>query len=63
MILIISTCADKLHEKECVTPIENVLKENNIEYMLDTMVLDITNDKKIHAVNSKNGYMNIMPEP
>ena len=31
--------------------------EMNIEYKLDTMVLDLTEDKKIHAINSKDGYM------
>jgi GMP synthase (glutamine-hydrolysing) len=33
MILIISTCADKLHEAEFVKPIENFLKENDIEFL------------------------------
>lgn len=33
------------------------LFEMNIEYKLDTMVLDLTEDKKIHAINSKDGYM------
>jgi GMP synthase-like glutamine amidotransferase len=33
MILIISTCADKLHETEFVKPIENVLKENKINFI------------------------------
>lgn len=29
----------------------------NIEYKLDTMVLDVTEEKKIHAINSVDGYM------
>lgn len=33
------------------------LEELNIEYKLDTMVLDVTNDKKVHAINTKDGYM------
>lgn len=33
------------------------LYEMNIEYKLDTMVLDLTGDKKIHAINTKDGYM------
>ena len=33
------------------------LYEMNIEYKLDTMVLDLTKDKKIHAINTKDGYM------
>lgn len=33
------------------------LLEMNIEYKLDTMVLDLIEDKKIHAINSKDGYM------
>ncbi len=32
MILIISTCADVLHENEFVKPIENILNENDIWY-------------------------------
>ncbi|MTI68271.1 MAG: FAD-binding protein [Firmicutes bacterium] len=35
------------------------LKNQGIEYMLDTMVLDITKDKKISAINTKEGIMNI----
>lgn len=35
------------------------VKEINIEYKLDTMVLNITEDKIISAVNSKNGLINI----
>lgn len=35
------------------------VKELNIEYKLDTMVLNITEDKIISAVNSKNGLINI----
>lgn len=34
-----------------------MLKETNIEIMLDTMVLEIQEDKKIHAMNKKDGYM------
>ena len=33
------------------------LKEMKIEYKLDTMVLDVTPEKKIHAINSVDGYM------
>ena len=33
------------------------LLEMNIEYKLDTMVLDVTDKKEIHAINSKDGYM------
>ncbi len=33
------------------------LYELNIEYKLDTMVLEITKEKTIHAVNYKDGYM------
>lgn len=31
--------------------------ELNIEFKLDTMVLDITPQRKIHAINKKDGYM------
>lgn len=33
------------------------LKEMNIEFKLDTMVLDVTPDKKVHAINTVDGYM------
>lgn len=33
------------------------LFELKIEYKLDTMVLDVTEDKEIHAINSADGYM------
>ena len=33
------------------------LKEMQIEYKLDTMVLDVTPEKQIHAINSVDGYM------
>ncbi len=33
------------------------LLEMNIEYKLDTMVLDVTDKKEVHAINSKDGYM------
>ena len=33
------------------------LKEMEIEYKLDTMVLDVTPEKQIHAINSVDGYM------
>lgn len=33
------------------------LLDMNIEYKLDTMVLELTPDKKVHAINSKDGYM------
>ena len=33
------------------------LKEMKIEYKLDTMVLDVTPEKQIHAINSVDGYM------
>lgn len=32
MILLISTCAEKLHELEFVKPIEDVLEKNNFKY-------------------------------
>ena len=35
----------------------NQLKEMKIEYKLDTMVLDVTPEKQIHAINSVDGYM------
>lgn len=33
--------------------------DKNIEYKLDTMVLDISQDKIIHAINKEDGYMTI----
>lgn len=38
------------------------LKSLNIEYKLDTMVLDITEDKTISAINTKDGFMEIKSE-
>lgn len=35
------------------------LKEKNIEYKLDTMVLEITPEKIVHAINTVDGYMMI----
>ena len=35
------------------------LKEMNIEYKLDTMVLEVTPEKVVHAINSVDGYMMI----
>ncbi|SHK29981.1 Thioredoxin reductase [Anaerobranca californiensis DSM 14826] len=37
----------------------NELKELGIEYKLDTMVLEMTVDKKIRAINTTDGYMEI----
>lgn len=37
----------------------NEVHNNNIEIMLDTMVLEVTEDKKIYACNSKDGMLNI----
>ena len=38
---------------------EQKVKELNIEYMLNTMVLDITDEKEVTAINSKNGIFTI----
>ncbi len=35
----------------------NKLEEMKIEYKLDTMVLDVTKDKIVHAINTTDGYM------
>lgn len=35
------------------------LKEKNIEYKLDTMVLEVTPEKVVHAINTVDGYMMI----
>jgi NADPH-dependent 2,4-dienoyl-CoA reductase/sulfur reductase-like enzyme len=37
----------------------NELHELGIEYKLDSMVLDITKDKKVHYVNSEDGFVTI----
>ncbi|MCI8350946.1 MAG: FAD-dependent oxidoreductase [Oscillospiraceae bacterium] len=36
-----------------------MLKDTRVEVKLDTMVLDITQERVIHAINSKDGYMTI----
>lgn len=33
------------------------VKEMGIEYKVDTMVLDVTKNKEVHAMNGKDGYM------
>ncbi len=38
------------------------MAEEGIEYKLDTMVLDVSGDKKIQAINSVDGYMEIEAE-
>ncbi|OQY42798.1 MAG: pyridine nucleotide-disulfide oxidoreductase [Fusobacteriia bacterium 4572_74] len=38
------------------------MTEEGIEYKLDTMVLDVSEDKKIQAINSTDGYMEIEAE-
>lgn len=38
---------------------EEKVKDLNIEYMLNTMVLDITNNKEITAINPEKGVFNI----
>lgn len=35
------------------------LKSMNIEYKMNTMVLSVTNQKVIHAINSKDGYLTL----
>ncbi|GAB6169602.1 FAD-dependent oxidoreductase [Clostridium carnis] len=35
----------------------DMVKDTEIEVKLDTMVLEIENDRKIHAINSEDGYM------
>ncbi len=51
MILLISTCKEKLHELEFVKPIENILKENKIKFFtrhyLKLKKGDFANAKKI----------------
>ena len=36
-----------------------MLKDTRVQVMLDTMVLDITRERVIHAINSEHGYMTI----
>ena len=33
-----------------------MLKDTQVEVMTDTMVLQVTNDRCVHCINSKNGY-------
>ena len=37
----------------------NMIKETNIEVMLNSMVLDIEKNKTVHVINSEDGYMEI----
>lgn len=36
-----------------------MIDDTNVEVKLDTMVLDINNDKTVHAINSEEGYMEL----
>ena len=36
-----------------------MVEDTNVEVKLDTMVLDIEKDKTVHAINSKEGYMEL----
>ncbi|AAK79292.1 NADPH-dependent 2,4-dienoyl-CoA reductase/sulfur reductase-like enzyme [Clostridium acetobutylicum] len=36
-----------------------MVKDTNVEVKLNTMVLEITKDKKVYAINSKEGYMEL----
>ncbi|MDO4555710.1 MAG: FAD-dependent oxidoreductase [Lachnospiraceae bacterium] len=36
-----------------------MVKDTNIEVMLDTMVLDVADNKVVHAMNKKDGYMQL----
>ena len=38
------------------------LKSNNIEYMVDTMVLNVFENKQIHAINGEDGYIVIQAQ-
>ncbi len=35
---------------------EEMLRDTNVQVSLDTMVLEVTSDKKVHCVSRKNGY-------
>ena len=39
-----------------------MVNSTKVEVMLDTMVLDIENNKTVHAINSEKGYMEIKAE-
>ncbi len=37
----------------------DMLKKENIDYITDSMVLDVTSDKVVHAISTERGYMSI----
>ena len=53
---------EELTGPEYAQRFEDQVKELGIEYRLDTMVLEISPEKIVHAVNSKDGYMIIQTQ-
>lgn len=50
---------EELAGPEYSTRVIQEIKKANIEYLTDSMVLKIDEDKTVHVINSKNGYLKI----
>ncbi|MBE6062857.1 MAG: FAD-binding protein [Clostridium butyricum] len=55
----IHTFKEELTGPEYADRFIKMVNNTNIEVKLDTMVLDIEKDKTVHAINSKEGYMEL----
>ena len=53
------TFKEELTGPEYASRFIDMVKETDIEVKLDTMVLEITKDKKVYAINSEEGYMEL----
>src|SRR5690554_7046680 len=50
---------DELTGPEYAQRFINLVRETNIEILLETMVLEVTSQRRIYAVNSKEGMLEI----
>ena len=41
----------------------DMLKDTNVKVLTDTMVLELTKEKKVHCVNTKDGYQILSGKP
>lgn len=53
------TFKEELTGPEYASRFIDMVKETDIEIKLDTMVLEVTKDKKVYAINSEEGYMEL----
>ncbi len=56
------TFKEELTGPEYASRFIDMVKDTDIEVKLNTMVLEITKDKKVYAINSEEGYMELQAE-